>query len=188
MTFWQLLMEILLLLGSALVLGAVAQRLKQSAIIGYLLAGMLMGPLLFNTQAVKDVAELGVALLLFSIGLEFSYKRLKHMGKIALGGGSLQVVMTMVVFAAIVVLFKPFPQALALGAIAALSSTAVDLRMLVDRIEIDAGANTVVDEEDTVGRHLANEVLNSLELGQDAGLACALAGRSPKVTATSNPK
>lgn len=65
MTFWHLLMEIVLLLGTAFVLGAAAQRLKQSAIIGYLLAGMLMGPLLFNTQAMEDVAELGVALLLF---------------------------------------------------------------------------------------------------------------------------
>ena len=43
---------------------------------------------------------------------------------------------------------------------------------------------TVVDEENTVGRLLAHEALTSLELGQDAGLACALAGRSPTVTAT----
>ena len=48
----------------------------------------------------------------------------------------------------------------------------------------DAGATTVVDEENTVGRLLAHEALSSLELGQDAGLACALAGRSPAVTAT----
>ena len=138
MTFWHLLMEIILLLGTAFVLGAVAQRLKQSAIVGYLLAGMLMGPLLFNTQAVKDVAELGVALLLFSIGLEFSFGRLKRMGKVALGGGSLQVVITMTAFALGFFLFKPFSQALALGAIVALSSTAVILRVLVDRAEIDA--------------------------------------------------
>jgi CPA2 family monovalent cation:H+ antiporter-2 len=46
----------------------------------------------------------------------------------------------------------------------------------------DAGATTVVDEENTVGRLLAQEALNSLELGQDASLACALAGRSPDVT------
>lgn len=138
MTFWHLLMEIILLLGAAFVLGAVAQRLKQSAIIGYLVAGMLMGPLLFNTQAVKDVAELGVALLLFSIGLEFSFGRLKRLGRVALGGGSLQVVITMTVFALGFLLFKPLPQALALGAIVALSSTAVVLRVLVDRSEIDA--------------------------------------------------
>jgi CPA2 family monovalent cation:H+ antiporter-2 len=138
MTFWHLLMEIVLLLGTAFVLGAVAQRLKQSAIIGYLLAGMLMGPLLFNTQAVEDVAELGVALLLFSIGLEFSFGRLKRLGRVALGGGSLQVVITMAAFALGFFLFKPLSQALVLGAIVALSSTAVVLRVLVDRAEIDA--------------------------------------------------
>ena len=138
MTFWQLLMEIVLLLGTAFVLGAVAQRLKQSAIIGYLLAGMLMGPLLFNTQAVEDIAELGVALLLFSIGLEFSFGRLKRLGRVALGGGSLQVVITMTAFALGFFLFKPLSQALVLGAIVALSSTAVVLRVLVDRAEIDA--------------------------------------------------
>ena len=133
MTFRHLLMEIVLLLGTAFVLGAVAQRLKQSAIIGYLLAGMLMGPLLFNTQAVEDVAELEVALLLFSIGLEFSFGRLKRLGRVALGGGSLQVVITMTAFALGFFLFKPLSQALVLGAIVALSSTAVVLRVLVDR-------------------------------------------------------
>jgi len=138
MAFWQLLMEILLLLGSAFVLGAVAQRLKQSAIIGYLLAGTLLRPLLFNTPAVKDVAELGVALLLFSIGLEFSFGRLKRLGKVALGGGSLQVVITIIAFALGIFIFKPFPQALTLGAIVALSSTVVVLRVLVDRAEVDA--------------------------------------------------
>ncbi len=138
MDFWQLLMEILLLLGAAFVLGAVAQRLKQNAIIGYLLAGTLLGPLLFNTQVVNDVAELGVALLLFSIGLEFSFGRLKRMGMVALGGGSLQVVVTMIAFALGLVLLKPLPQALTLGAIVALSSTAVVLRVLVDRAEIDS--------------------------------------------------
>ena len=51
----------------------------------------------------------------------------------------------------------------------------------------DAGATTVVDEENTVGRLLAHEALTSLQLGQDAGLACALAGRSPSVTATPKP-
>jgi len=51
----------------------------------------------------------------------------------------------------------------------------------------DAGATMVVDEENTVGRLLAHEALISLELGQDAGLACALAGRAPAVTATPKP-
>lgn len=138
MDFWQLLMEVLLLLGAAFVLGAVAQRLKQSAIVGYLLAGTLLGPLLFNTRAVMDVAELGVALLLFSIGLEFSFGRLKRLGRVALFGGSLQVAVTVAVCALATVWFGPLTQALAIGAIVTLSSTAVVLRVLVDRAEVDA--------------------------------------------------
>jgi CPA2 family monovalent cation:H+ antiporter-2 len=138
MDFWQLLMEILLLLGVAFILGALAQRLRQSAIIGYLLAGTLIGPVLFNARAVTDVAELGVALLLFSIGLEFSFGRLKRLGRVALVGGSLQVVVTLGVFALGAAGLLPLPQALALGAILALSSTAVVLRVLVDRAEVDA--------------------------------------------------
>jgi CPA2 family monovalent cation:H+ antiporter-2 len=53
------------------------------------LAGTIVGPLLFNTTAVNQVSELGVALLLFSIGLEFSFKQLMKMGRMAFGGGTL---------------------------------------------------------------------------------------------------
>ena len=73
---WHLLMEIVLLLTVAFLLGTIAQKLKQSAIIGYLMAGAIVGPLLFNASVVRQVAELGVALLLFSIGLEFSFSPL----------------------------------------------------------------------------------------------------------------
>ena len=66
---WSLITEILLLICAAFVLGTLAQRLKQSSILGYLLAGTIIGPLLFNRQVVLDVAELGVSLLLFSICL-----------------------------------------------------------------------------------------------------------------------
>ena len=92
---WDLLAEILLLISTAFVIGALAQRLKQSPILGYLMAGTIIGPLLFNSQAVFDVTELGVALLLFSIGLRFSFRRLKSTGTVALAGGGLQVVMTL---------------------------------------------------------------------------------------------
>ena len=138
MDVWLLIMEITALLGLAFVLGAVAQRLKQSAIVGYLLAGAVLGPLLFNRSAVQDVAELGVALLLFSIGLEFSFSRLRRMGARAFLVGVLQILLTLAVFAALFAGNGPFPQALALGAIIALSSTAIVLRVLMDRMEIDA--------------------------------------------------
>jgi CPA2 family monovalent cation:H+ antiporter-2 len=135
---WQLLMEIVLLLTVAFALGAIAQKLKQSAIIGYLVAGAVVGPLLFNAAAVRQVAELGVALLLFSIGLEFSFSRLRQLGSIALVGGTLQVTISLVLFAVLLGLFIDFSAAIALGAMAALSSTAVVLRVLVDRASIDS--------------------------------------------------
>ncbi|MFO7560157.1 MAG: cation:proton antiporter [Desulfobacterales bacterium] len=71
MTLWLFLMEMVMLLGGAFVLGALAQRLRQSPIIGYLLAGTIIGPLLFNPAVINQTAELGVSLLLFSIGLDF---------------------------------------------------------------------------------------------------------------------
>lgn len=135
---WQLLMEILLLLTAAFLLGAIAQKLKQSAIIGYLIAGAVVGPLMFNAEAVRQVAELGVALLLFSIGLEFSFSRLKKLGSIALLGGSLQVIITLALFAIIIIPFVNLTTAIAIGAMAALSSTAVVLRVLVDHAAIDS--------------------------------------------------
>ncbi len=138
MDIWFLIMEITVLLGLAFVLGAAAQRLKQSAIVGYLLAGAILGPLLFNRSVVQEVAELGVALLLFSIGLEFSFSRLRQMGTRAFVIGLLQIVLTLGVFTLIFTGRGPVAPALALGAIIALSSTAIVLRVLMDRMEIDA--------------------------------------------------
>jgi len=135
---WQLLMEIVLLLATAFVLGTVAQRLKQSAIIGYLVAGAIVGPVLFNAQAVEQVAELGVALLLFSIGLEFSFSRLRQLGAIALVGGTAQVIVTLGVYALAASTAMDASAAVVLGAMVALSSTAVVLRVLVDNSAIDS--------------------------------------------------
>lgn len=138
MDIWVLIMEIVLLLGLAFLFGALAQRFNQNAIVGYLLAGAILGPTMFNRQAVQDVAELGVALLLFSIGLEFSFSRLKRMGLRAFMIGLLQILITLAVFTLIFRTQGPFSQALALGAIIALSSTAIVLRVLADRTEIDS--------------------------------------------------
>ena len=81
---WHSLLEILLLLGLAMVMGTVAERLRQSAIVGYLLAGAIVGPGVLgwvsNQQDIFQISELGVALLLFAIGLEFSPRRLWSMG------------------------------------------------------------------------------------------------------------
>ncbi len=138
MEFWVVLRDVLFLLAGAFAFGIVAQRLRQNAIIGYLLAGAVFGPFLFHTQALMHLAEIGVALLLFTIGLEFSFSRLRRLGRIALGGGTLQVISTMALFALILTAFVDFRAAVALGAMIALSSTAVVMRILVDRSEVDS--------------------------------------------------
>lgn len=138
MEIWETLAKLVLLLSVAFMLGATAQRLKQSAIIGYLLAGTILGPTLFDRQALSHWGELGVSLLLFSVGLEFSFGRLKRMGSLALLGGVLQVTITLAAFALVFSFQHAIGTAVALGEILAVSSTAIVLRTLMDRAEMDS--------------------------------------------------
>lgn len=138
MESWILLTDVLMLLGGAFIFGIAAQRFNQSVIIGYLLAGVVLGPFLFHAEPLMQLAELGVALLLFTIGLEFSFTRLRRLGTIALGGGTLQVLSTMALTAAVFCFFLDLKAAVAVGAMVALSSTAVVMRILVDRTEVDS--------------------------------------------------
>jgi len=140
---WEVILQIVLVLGVALLLGGLFERFKQSAVLGYLAGGVFLGPsccgLIADTEFMSSVAELGVTLLLFSIGLEFSLKRLKSLGAIAAGGGSLQVGVTTVVVAAIgMAAGLPLSAAAVLGLIVAQSSTACVLRLLGDRSELDS--------------------------------------------------
>jgi len=143
MNLWTALLDVLVLLAAAMLLGALMERLKQNAILGYLLAGTLLGPnslnLIPNHEAVTGIAELGVALLLFVIGLEFSRRKLRSIGAIAFGGGTLQVVLTTGLAMYVGTLFGlDLYGAFAVGAVIALSSTAVVIRLLVQRAEIDS--------------------------------------------------
>ncbi len=141
--FWHTILDILILLGGALVLGLLCERLRQSAILGYLAAGTILGPnavgLVSNGEHVQHLAELGVALLLFTIGLEFSWPRLKRLGVAALGGGAAQILVTMGVgFGAALLLDMPVDTSIAIGAIVSLSSTACVLRLLTARAELES--------------------------------------------------
>ena len=138
MDIWYILMELLILFGLAFFLGSLAQRLRQSPILGYIMAGVVAGPLLANAVMVNQAAELGVSLLLFSIGLEFSVKQLKRMGRITFGAGSLQVSSVLVISVLLLVGFTGMSMALVMGAMVALSSTTIVLRSLVDRSEMDS--------------------------------------------------
>ncbi|MHC5113772.1 MAG: cation:proton antiporter [Planctomycetota bacterium] len=150
MPSWDIPLQILIVLGAALLLGTLAEQIRLSAILGYLVAGTLVGPnvlgLVDQAEHVRIIAELGVALLLFTIGLEFSFRRLRRLGRIALLGGTVQVFVTLVVGAFVAGMFGlGLRSAIAVGAMVALSSTACVLRLLVDRGAIDSmyGRNAV---------------------------------------------
>jgi CPA2 family monovalent cation:H+ antiporter-2 len=133
-------------------------RLGQSALVGFLLAGVLIGPyglaLVRNVGAIRTMAELGVALLLFTIGLELPWRRLRALGTRGAGAGVLQIVLTgsaaTLIGRAVGI---PLPASTALGLIIALSSTAVVFRVLADRAEIDSVSGRV-----TVGILLIQDI------------------------------
>jgi len=140
---WVVLQDIVVLLLGATLLGTLFDRFKQDAVLGYLLAGALLGPQVFdvvpNRDAILTVAEIGVALLMFTIGMEFSWRKLLRLGPSALGGGTLQVLVTMALAAWIGrALGLELRQAVAVGAVIALSSTALVTRLLTERAELDS--------------------------------------------------
>jgi len=143
MQAWTTLLDLVILLAAALVLGILAERLKQSAIVGYILAGMFVGPNVLewvSTDDVEILAEIGAALLLFSIGLEFSFRQLRRLGGATLLAGVLQILLTTLLVFAIAAAFKMGAKsALTLGVIIALSSTACVVRVLKEKSQLDSG-------------------------------------------------
>ncbi|MGF1760236.1 glutathione-regulated potassium-efflux system protein KefB [Photobacterium sagamiensis] len=130
-------------LAAAVVAVPIAQRLGLGSVLGYLLAGIAIGPwglsLITDVDAILHFSEFGVVLLLFLIGLELNPKKLWQMRKPILGLGGGQVVLTSVVITAIVMassLFLPaisWRDALVVGMGLALSSTAIALRVIEEQ-------------------------------------------------------
>lgn len=118
-------------------------RLKVPAIVGFLLTGVLCGPsalgLVENVHAVELLSEIGVVLLLFTIGMELSGEELARLKKPVFVGGTIQVVLTTGVMCGIAMLFgRTFPQSILIGYLATLSSTAIVLSILQQRGESEA--------------------------------------------------
>ncbi len=135
--------DIVILFGLALVAVVLLRRLKFPSIIGFLVTGMLAGPyalgLIGDTHQVEQMAEIGVVLLLFTIGIEFSLKELMRIKHLVLLGGGLQLVFTALAVAALGVLTGfPLPQSVFFGFLVALSSTAILMKLLIDAGEMDA--------------------------------------------------
>lgn len=143
MDLWSLFGDIVILLAACLLLGGLFSRFGQSPLVGYLLAGAILGGpgslhIVGSEHEIENIAELGVALLLFSLGLEFSLTRLRNLGAKPLLGGVLQVVLTILLAAGVGLGFGlSTKESIALGAMVCLSSTAIVLRILMERSEIE---------------------------------------------------
>jgi CPA2 family monovalent cation:H+ antiporter-2 len=138
-----LLDELAIICALAVLVAVLVARLHLPTVAGLLLAGALVGPhgfrLVSSVQAIEDLAEIGVVLLLFTIGLEFSLARLKHIFKQVALGGFLQVGLTVGAAAGIAYAAgEPCGTSVFYGFVFALSSTAIVLRALADRRELDA--------------------------------------------------
>jgi CPA2 family monovalent cation:H+ antiporter-2 len=138
-----LLDELAIVAALAVAVTLVLARLKLPTVAGLLAAGALLGPyglaLAPSVHAIEVLAEVGVVLLLFSIGLEFSLARLRNIFRQVALGGILQVGLTTVAAAAVArALGVPFGRGVFYGFVFALSSTAIVLRALGERRELDA--------------------------------------------------
>jgi CPA2 family monovalent cation:H+ antiporter-2 len=138
-----LLDELAVIAALGVLVTVILSRLKLPTVAGLLAAGALLGPfglrLTRSVHSIEVLAEVGVVLLLFSIGLEFSLERLKNIFKQVALGGALQVVGTTVVIAAVArALGQPAGRSIFYGFVFALSSTAIVLRALTERRELDA--------------------------------------------------
>ena len=117
----------------------IAQSFRQPLILGYILAGIVVGPYtggitVGDTHEIELLAEIGVALLLFALGLEFSFSELKPVRKIALIGTPIQILLT-IALGYYIGRYMGLPQihSLWLGALISLSSTMVTLKTLMSR-------------------------------------------------------
>src|ERR687896_2267540 len=115
-----LLGDLLLLLLASVPIAFLFHRLRLPSIVGFMITGVLIGPyglvLIRDAHAIEVLAEIGVVLLLFTIGLEFSLRRIVEMRRLVLVGGGLQVVLTVALTAAAAYLLgRPVQQALFFG-------------------------------------------------------------------------
>jgi len=136
------LQSVLLLLAAAVLAVALCRSLRLPPVIGYLAVGLALGPhaagFISDREETRQLAEVGVLFLMFSIGLEFSLPKLAAMRRVVFGLGLSQVAATVLAaVAAALLLGASWQSGLALGGILAMSSTAIVSKLLADRGELD---------------------------------------------------
>jgi monovalent cation:H+ antiporter-2, CPA2 family len=141
---FRLIVDLFSVLAAAATGGVIAGLCRQPALLGYIVGGMIVGPaglgLIKELIQVETLAQFGAAFLLFALGVEFSFAELKKVQNISLGGGGLQILMTILVTTVISVTvgWVTTPQqGIFLGAILSLSSTAVVLKCLMEANETE---------------------------------------------------
>jgi len=139
----QILLDLLVIFGVSILILLVCHRFRIPAIVGYFLAGIVSGPSGFgfvnDLHQVDTLAEIGVILLLFTIGMEFSLSQLIRLRKAILVGGSLQVLLT-ILLSTLLVWWggRPLNESIFIAFLVALSSTAIVLKTLQEKGEIDS--------------------------------------------------
>lgn len=139
----EFLKTLLIIWGISAIVIFMLQRLKVSPVVGFLIAGIIMGPngakLARNSEVVEVMAEIGVILLLFTIGIELSMRELIRLKKQLLIGGSTQVIFTIALSSLLsYLLIRDINKSVFLGFLISLSSTAIVLKILADKGEIDS--------------------------------------------------
>jgi CPA2 family monovalent cation:H+ antiporter-2 len=137
------LQSVLILLATAVLVVVLFRSLKLPPLLGYLIVGVVIGPHALawipDTDAVRQLAVIGVVFLMFSIGLEFSLPRLVTMRRIVFGLGGIQVVLTLlIVWAVAAALGVEWREGFVLGGVLAMSSTAILAKLLAERLELNS--------------------------------------------------
>src|SRR5215510_3308636 len=134
--------QALILLAGSVFLVTLVRRLALPTSLAYLLVGLVLGPYAFgvvsDSGTTRLLAELGVAFLLFTLGLEFSLPRMLAMRREVFGLGAAQVVLTTLVFASIARLAGvPWLMSVVVGGAISMSSTAIIMHQLTERAELN---------------------------------------------------
>ncbi|MFH1834176.1 MAG: cation:proton antiporter [bacterium] len=134
--------DIVIVMAVAVVITLIFGRLRLPTLVGLFVAGALAGPNTFglvkDVENVRTLAEVGVIFLLFTLGLEFSFRRMMRLARVILIAGPVQVILTGVAGAGVALAFgRPGSESAVLGMLLALSSTAVVIKTLTERGEVD---------------------------------------------------
>ncbi len=144
-----LLQDILIIFALSSFVNFLFTRIRIPTIIGYLVTGVITGPYLLrlvgSPHQIELMAEIGVVLLMFTIGLEFSVNHLLKIRKIVFAGGIVQLVLTAGTAMLIALLYRmDWKGALFVGFLVALSSTAVVMKLLQERSEVTSNYGRTV--------------------------------------------